>query len=159
MGRWQASSSVREARKTSVGVPNLRSNFPVRREPRPGVIDSESQSREASSSTQARRYYCVTIRVNRRFEWRGLKPAPRETKSGEAFNNSNVALGGAVQDSACCLVCWAFKRGGGLLHAFELNHHSTHALSRFVGFRRHTAAHKTSAAALNCRSRELCIFS
>src|SRR5580704_5250733 len=52
-GRWHASSAVREARKTSPGEPNSRSNFPVRREPRPGVSDSDSQSREASSSTAA----------------------------------------------------------------------------------------------------------
>ena len=58
-----AGLSVSEARKIPSGDPNWRRSFPIRREPRPGVIDSDSQSRERLSSTHRRPYSIVMIRV------------------------------------------------------------------------------------------------
>jgi hypothetical protein len=79
-------------------------------------------------------------------------------RSGEPFNNSDVALGGTFQHAAGCLVRGALKRGRCFLDALELNYHGPHILSRFISLRGQPSAQEAPAAALDGGTSQLRIL-
>src|SRR6201981_4071307 len=87
-----------------------------------------------------------------------LQGSRLRSSSGDALDDADLALDGAAQESDGGLVGGALVGLDGLFDGVELDHHGSLLQSGFVGACRSAAGTHGSAAGLNPRGRDLCIF-